>query len=267
LEIDWLQWLNLAVRWWHVFVGILWIGSTYYFSWLDGRFRDPEENPNGQVWMVHSGGFYLVEKRKVPELASRTLHWFRFEALFTWISGFLLLLLVYYLGGLLIDPGETTMSFGASAALALGMLLGGWIAYDLFWISPLSKNGWVSAAICYAASVAFAYGYSRFLSGRAAYIHVGALFGTLMAANVWMRILPAQRELVASAKAGKEPDAKLAERAKQRSKHNTFMVVPVVAIMISNHFPTITYGADGSWIVLAVLIALGWVAAKLIYRH
>jgi uncharacterized membrane protein len=257
------EWSNLLVRWFHIFAGILWIGSTYYFTWLDGRLRDEAEN-KGQVWMVHSGGFYVVQRRKQLEDLSRKLHWFRYEALFTWISGFILLGLVYYMGGAMVDAERTGIGPGVAHAIGFGSLLVGWTVYDLLWMSPLGKKERVGVVVCYLLLVGLTYGLWRTLATRAAYIHVGAVMGTIMTANVWMRILPAQRRLLAAMKEGKEPDQALAERAKQRSRHNTFMIVPVVFTMISNHYPVSTYGSDHGWIVLCALILVGWVVAHFI---
>ncbi|HUO85141.1 MAG TPA: urate hydroxylase PuuD [Thermoanaerobaculia bacterium] len=256
--------LNLAIRWFHVFAGILWIGQTWYFTWLDRRLSDPDEK--GEVWMVHSGGFYVVKKQSSPE-GTRSLHWFRWEAALTWISGLLLLILVYYMGGVLIDPEESKVSFAVAATIGLALLPAGWLIYDGLWISPLGRHPWLGSVISFLLIVATAYGLTRILSGRAAYLHVGAILGTIMAANVWMRILPAQRKLIAAAREGKEPDQALAASAKDRSKHNTFMVVPVVFIMISNHFPTATYGRDLNWLILGGLVLLGWGAAAILRRH
>jgi uncharacterized membrane protein len=265
------EWLNLLIRWVHVFAGILWIGATYHFSWLDRQLNlaassAPPGSP-GLVWMVHSGGFYLVEKQKVPKLMPSKLHWFKWEAATTWLSGFLLLVVVYYVGGgILVDDTISRITVNQAIALGLALLVVGWFAYDALWLSPLGKNEVAGAAVCYCLLVAVAYGLTHLYSGRAAYLHVGALMGTLMAANVWVRILPAQRQLVAALNAGKEPDLSLGERAKQRSKHNTFMIVPVVFIMISNHFPA-TYGSDWSWAILGVLVLAGWAAAKIMREH
>lgn len=260
------EWLNLLLRWFHVFAGILWIGTTYYFAWLDARLTEEERAAGGgeaaQVWMVHSGGFYVVEKRKVP--GARELHWFRWEAALTWLSGFLLLALVYYLGGALTDPDVTTNAAGI--AISVGALVAGWVVYDLLAHTPLGKNDLAFAAAAYALTVGSAYGLSRYLSGRATYIQIGAMFGTVMAANVWMRILPAQRRMIAATKRGEQFDAKLGARAKQRSKHNSFMVVPLVFTMISNHFPAATYGRSDNWLILSILILIGWVAAKFLRR-
>lgn len=262
------EWLNLLVRWFHVFAGIMWIGTTYYFTWLDGRFTEQEGHgkpgAKTQVWMVHSGGFYVVEKEKKP--GPHELHWFRYEALLAWLSGMVLLVLVYYMGGVLIDTDVRDISVAAGTAIGIGVLIGGWIVYDLLAQSPLVKKEIPFAAVCYVLLVATAYGLTRVLSGRAAYMHVGAMMGTIMAANVWMRILPGQRKMIAAVKEGREPDQNLALRAKLRSKHNTFIIVPVVFIMISNHFAPATYGSEHKVAVLSVLILLGWVAAKIVRR-
>jgi len=266
------EWLNLILRWIHVFAGIMWVGTTYYFTWLDARLSEEEKavrntGETAQIWMVHSGGFYVVEKRKVPDLVSRTLHWFRWEAGTTWLSGFALLVLVYYIGGgALVDTDVSDISVGAAIGVGIGVLVVGWIVYDLMMLSSLRKNEKAFAVIAYLMSVGVTYGLTRVFSGRAAYIHVGALFGTIMAANVWMRILPAQKKMIAALNAGQKPDDALSAQAKLRSKQNTFMAVPVVFLMISNHFPSVAYGDQYNWAVLAVLILVGWVAAKFIRR-
>lgn len=265
------DWLNLLVRWFHVFAGILWIGTTYYFTWLDGRFNEAESEGGGdggddrvrRVWMVHSGGFYTVEKQKSPQLSGQKLHWFRWEAALTWISGMTLLILVYYLGGLLLDA-DATVGYRAAAASGLGLLVVAWIVYDLLSQTALGRNDYVFAAVSFVLIAAVAYGLSHVMSGRALYMHIGAMFGTIMAANVWMRILPAQRQLIAATKEGRAGDQRLAARAKLRSKHNTYMVVPLVMTMLNFHFPVATDGYN--WMVLMVLILIGWGAAKLIRR-
>jgi uncharacterized membrane protein len=266
------EWLNLIFRWLHVFAGIMWVGTTYYFTWLDARLTEEEKavantGNAAQIWMVHSGGFYVVEKRKVPDLVSRTLHWFRWEAGTTWLSGFALLVLVYYIGGgALVDPDVRDINVSTAIALGVGVLIVGWLVYDLMMISPLGKNEKAFAVTAYLLIVGTTYELTRFLSGRAAYIHIGAMFGTIMAANVWMRILPAQKKMIAAIKEGRKPDDALSAQAKLRSKQNTFMAVPVVFIMISNHFPGVTYGDRYNWAVLSILILVGWIAAKFIRR-
>jgi uncharacterized membrane protein len=266
------EWLNLIFRWVHVFAGIMWVGTTYYFTWLDARLTEEEKavantGNAAQIWMVHSGGFYVVEKRKVPDLASRTLHWFRWEAGTTWLSGLALLILIYYLGGgALVDPDVRDISVKLAIVLGVGLLIGGWFVYDLLMLSPLGKNEKAFAAIAYLLLVGISFELTRYFSGRAAYIHVGAMMGTIMAANVWMRILPAQKKMIAAIKEGRKPDDALSAQAKLRSKQNTFMAVPVVFIMISNHFPGVTYGERYNWAILSILILVGWIAAKFIRR-
>ncbi len=256
------EWLNLIIRWVHIFAGILWVGQTYLFTWFDGRLAREAD----QVWMVHSGGFYVVGKQRTPELLRGKLHWFRWEAAITWISGVVLLTLVYYMGGVLVDDSVANISVGTGVVIGVGALVGGWVVYDAMAQSAISRSGTLFAVLSFVLVVAVAYGLSRVLSARAAYMHVGAMFGTIMAANVWMRILPAQRKMVAALQSGGKPDATLAARAKLRSKHNTFLVVPLVFLMISNHFPTATYGSTYGVAILAVLVLAGWGAAKLVRR-
>lgn len=266
------EWLNLILRWIHVFAGIMWVGTTYYFTWLDARLSEEEKAAHAtgtpaQIWMVHSGGFYVVEKRKMPDLMSRTLHWFRWEAGTTWLSGMALLILLFYLGGgALVDQDVNDLSVGTAVALGVGLLLVAGLVYDLIMMSPLGRNEKLFAVVAYVMIVGIAYGLSRVFSGRAAYIHVGAMFGTIMAANVWMHILPAQKKMIAALKEGRKPDDALSAQAKLRSKQNTFLAVPVVFLMISNHYPGVTYGERYNWAILAVLVLLGWGTAKFIRR-
>lgn len=263
-------WLDLALRWAHVFAAIMWVGTTFYFTWLDGRFTELEEQSKDAkpgekqfIWMVHSGGFYAVEKQKIPQLMPATLHWFKWEAALTWITGFLLFGLIFYHGGYLISLEDARIGKGPAIGLSFGMLLGGWAVYDGLW--KFCRNARVGIAISYALIVLTAWISCRYFSGRAAYLQLGAMLGTIMAANVWMRILPAQRRMVAALKAGQPPNLAEGARAKMRSKHNTFIVVPVVFMMISNHYST-TYGSKYNWIILSVMVLVGWVAAKLIRR-
>ncbi len=266
------EWLELVLRWAHVFAGIMWVGATYYFTWLDGRFveleehaaKNPQEkNPEKYVWMVHSGGFYLVEKEKNPRLMNQTLHWFKWEAGITWITGILLFGLMYYHGSLLTSFEDSPISPKNAMWLSLGVIIGAWVFYDLLW--KFCKNQLVGIIICYAATVALTWYLSRYYSGRGLYLQIGATMGTIMAANVWMRILPAQRRMVAALKAGKPADLAEGERAKNRSKHNSFIVIPVVFMMISNHYPGI-YGSSKNWIILSAMVLVGWFAAKIIRK-
>jgi uncharacterized membrane protein len=261
------EWLNLIVRWFHVFAGIMWVGQTYYFTWLDGQFGKLEKNAEGMtpaVWMVHSGGFYTVQKQKSLLVPPGQVHWFRWEAAMTWLSGMALMFLVYYLSGGLIDSDVADISQGRGIAIGLSVLVFGWLIYDLALQSALGKSEILFAIFSLLIVAAISWGLLHVFSGRAAYIHVGAMFGTIMAANVWERILPAQRKMIAAAAAGDKFDASLSAQAKLRSKHNTFLAVPVVFIMLSNHFPVATYGNKYSWEILVALVLFGWGAAKVI---
>jgi uncharacterized membrane protein len=264
-----MEWIELILRWSHVFAGIMWVGATYYFTWLDGRFVELEkkaekgENAEKFVWMVHSGGFYLVEKQKRPQLMPQTLHWFKWEAAFTWITGFLLFGLLFYHGGYLTDLEGGALSKGAAIGLSFGLFIAGWVVYDLLW--KFCKNEMVGVVISYILVVAATWVACRYFSGRGAYLQIGAMLGTIMAANVWMRILPPQRRMVAALKEGREPNLDEGLSAKARSKHNSFIVIPVVFTMISNHYPTL-YGSKHNWIILSILVLLGWGAAKMIRR-
>jgi len=285
------EWLELALRWAHVFAGIMWVGATFYFTWLDGRFEELAKEPEkpGEkkfVWMVHSGGFYAVEKQKVPQVMPGKLHWFKWEAGLTWITGILLFGLLYWHGHLLTSLEETavdrwTTLFPHCAApgwltpllgfttnhyliVSLGLILVGWVIYDLLW-GKVFKNDAVGVVISFVLVVALALLCCVAFPGRGAYLQVGTIFGTIMAANVWMRILPAQRRMVAALNAGQQPNMSEGARAKTRSKHNTFIVIPVVFTMISNHYPG-TYGSRYNWIILSALVLVGWGAAKLIRK-
>jgi uncharacterized membrane protein len=263
------EWTNLILRVTHVFVAILWIGQTYYFTKLDQRLNQEqkalgERGGTPQVWMVHSGGFFIAERQSTPKLLPSTLHWFRWEALLTWASGFLLLGFLYYSDGLLLDSSVSQITMGEGVMIGIGTLVLGWLVYDFIWTSGLGRFPLVAGIICYVLVVALTYALTHLLSGRAAYIHVGALFGTIMSANVWAKILPASRNMLNAVKQGQPPDMSLGSRAKARTVHNTFMTIPVIFIMVSNHFP-LTYGSSYNWLILSVLILAGGVAAKLIY--
>jgi uncharacterized membrane protein len=261
-----MEWLNLVFRWAHVFAAILWVGSTYYFTWLDAQMRRLESSgAKGGVWMVHSGGFYTVVKQHTLSVPPAQVHWFRYEALFTFLTGFILLNLLYYHGGLMVDPIDPKIGRIAASIVGVATLLVGFALYDVL-AKMLGKNDVVFGVISFVLIIALTYGLSTILSSRATYMHVGALFGTIMVANVWMRILPPQRRMIAAAAKGATFDAATGAGAKLRSKHNTFLAVPTTFIMISNHFPTATYGNHYAVAILGALILLGWGGAALIRR-
>jgi uncharacterized membrane protein len=254
-----MEYVNLAFRWIHVFAAILWVGTTFFFTWLDGRL-----SRQSQVWMVHSGGFYTVEK-KGPTVPAGALHWFRWEAAVTWFSGILLLGMVYHGGGLVEDP-STGFSRGAASGIGLTAIVLGWAVYDGLWQSPLGRSERAGVIVGFVLIVLTGYGLTRVMSGRSAFIHVGAILGTIMTANVWMRILPAQKKLLAAVRDGRAPDLALGERAKLRSKHNTFLAVPTIALMVSNHYPVATYGSSDNWVVLGAIVVAGWLMAWWVRR-
>ncbi|HXO85181.1 MAG TPA: urate hydroxylase PuuD [Gemmatimonadales bacterium] len=259
---SWLgDWANLLLRWTHFIAGIAWIGSSFYFIWLDralNRPAAPRAGVEGDLWMVHSGGFYQVEKRRPsPGEIPPVLHWFKYEALFTWITGIALLVLVYYLtGAYLVDPGVSRVGRGTAMAIGIGVLVVGWFVYDLLWRSPLARRERVAATISLTLLALVSYGMCRLLSGRAAFMHVGSLLGTIMVANVWVRILPAQQQMLDATRAGQPADFTLGERAKVRSVHNSYMTFPLLFIMLSNHFPA-TYANPLNWLVLLLLFFAG----------
>ena len=257
------DWLNLALRWAHIVTGIAWIGSSFYFMWLDAHLEkpaEPREGVEGEIWMVHSGGFYQIHKIDVaPKVMPKTLHWFIWEATFTWITGALLLALVYYLGArvYMIDPEIAEIAPLTAVAIGIGAIALAWFAYDALWASRLARNHQGLANILSLLALAgFAFGFSQVFSGRAAFIHTGALIGTIMAANVWRRIIPSQQGLVDAAKAGTEPDGQLGLKAKQRSVHNNYLTLPVIFTMTSAHYP-MTFGHEFNWIILLALFAIG----------
>lgn len=257
-----LDWANLLIRWFHVLAGIWWIGSSLYFVALDNSFKPPKEprdGVDGETFMVHGGYYYLVEKRLMqPGKMPEKLLWFKWEATFTWISGMFLLAIVYYFSGgsALIDPNIADLSESAAVAASLGLVIGCWVLYDLVWLSIGKKNEAVGTTLSVIGLVGLAYGLTHLFSGRAAFIHFGAILGTIMVANVWMRILPGQRKMLNDALAGRQPDYSQGKFAKVRSVHNSYMTFPVIFMMISNHY-AMTFGQKYNWIVILLIFILG----------
>ena len=258
-----LDWLNLVVRWTHVITGIAWIGSSFFFMWLDAHLEEAapgKEGVEGELWMVHSGGFYEVDKFLVaPTAIPRTLHWFKWEAGFTGISGVILLAIVYYLGAeaFLIDTNVAELTRLQAVAIGIGTLVVGWFAYDALFASRFGReNMLIVNTISVIVLCLVAIGLSQLFTGRAAYVHVGALVGIVMVINVFVRIIPAQRNLIAARNAGDEPDPNLGKRAKQRSVHNNYLTLPVVFIMISSHYPA-TFGHPQGWLLLIAIAISG----------
>jgi len=261
-----MEWLNLLARWLHLITGIAWIGASFYFVWLDNSIKPPkpgsdleQKGVSGELWAVHGGGFYNPQKYLVaPKELPQELHWFKWEAYSTWLSGFALLLIVYYfnVSAMMIDKSVADISSWQAIAIGVGALIIGWTVYDLLCRSPLGQRDGALGIVMYILIVAAAFVLSKFLSGRAAYIHVGAMIGTIMVANVLMVIMPGQRKLVASLTGGQIPDAIHGKRAKQRSVHNNYFTLPVLFIMISNHY-AMTYGHAYNWLVLAAIMAGG----------
>jgi uncharacterized membrane protein len=265
------EWLSLLLRWMHAITGIMWIGQTYLFNWMEKAFEPPKDaaskpNISGELWMVHGGGFYLVEKQKWPEIMPRTLHWFKWESFFTWLSGFFLLGVAYWMGAPLQEYGSE-LPRAQAVAISLGALVGAVLFYRLIWKTPLGRSEAVGGVVWYLFLLGAEAFLTRFFSARAAYLHVGAMMGTVMTANVWMTIIPNQRKIMAIAEAGGPPRPELALESKRCSKHNTFMSMPLLFTMLSNHYPAITFGGDHPSLVLALLLPAGAFVAYLIREH
>lgn len=250
------DWLELLVRWTHVIAAICWIGSSFYFMALDAslkRHARLDVRVKGEAWQVHGGGFYQIQKFSVaPEFMPEELTWFKWEAYATWIFGFALLVLVYYAHAslYLIDPAVMALSPAEAVSIGLGSLVLGWLGYNALCRSALGRNLRSLATVGFALLIAIAFAYSRVFSGRGAFIQIGALVGSIMAANVLMIIIPNQRKVVASLLAGQAPDPELGFIAKQRSTHNNYLTLPVLFTMLSNHY-AFTYQSRWNWLVLA----------------
>lgn len=271
-----LEWLNLLGRWVHLVTGIAWIGASFYFVWLDNSLRAPkdpadvEQGVGGEIWSVHGGGFYHAQKYKVapPELPP-TLHWFKWEAYTTWITGMFLLCLMYWYQAeiYLIDPSVMALSKPVAVMLGMLTLVIGWIVYDQLCKSKIGKEeNKLSLAMLVFVSIA-AYVLCQVFGGRGAYLHYGAMLGTIMVANVFFVIMPGQRDLVAAKKEGRAPDPSHGIRAKQRSVHNTFFTLPVLFVMISNHY-AMTWGHAYNWLILIALSVAGaLIRVYFVQRH
>jgi uncharacterized membrane protein/plastocyanin len=258
------DWILLLVRWLHITVAVTWIGTSIFFMWLDRSFEfNPESKRPGHVgdlWMVHGGGFYHVEKllmgpTKVPD----RLHWFKWESYWTWMSGFVLVALIYYTGEgtMLLDSMVSDITFGKALTLSLFSIFGSWFFYDFVWERGFIKqSAWIGHALTLTWFAGMSYLLCKTLSGRAAYIHIGGMLGTWMTANVFMRIIPRQIKMVEASKKGEPVNQDWGKNAKNRSTHNTYFTLPVIFIMLSNHFPQ-TYGHEYNWLLLLLISAGG----------
>jgi len=261
-----LDWLNLIARWAHLIAGVSWIGASFYFVWLDDSLTPPASADDerrgvfGELLAVHGGGFYhnrkfLTGPRGEP--LTQNLHWFKWEAYSTWITGMAMLAIVYWAGAstFLIDKSVLDLSPPAAIAISIGSLVAGWFVYDALCRGFAQRPALLWTAICAALLVAD-WGLFHIFGARAAYIHVGSIVGTIMVANVFFVIIPGQQAMLAQIRAGREPDPLPGQLAKMRSVHNTYFTLPVLFIMISNHYP-MTYGSPNGWIVLALISAAG----------
>jgi uncharacterized membrane protein len=256
--------LDLMARWVHLIAGIMWIGNSLLFNWLDRRLEPPgggarTPEPIGTIWLLHSGGFYYVEKTLLAGLPlPAPLHWFKWQAYTTWWSGIVLLLVVYYAGGraALADPGVAALSHAQAVAVGVAAILGGWLLYEAMQRLVAPRAAGLATAVWITGLTAISVALTQLLGGRAAFLHVGAILGTIMAANVVFTIVPSQRALVASVDGGQGGNPAVSARAKRVSIHNNYFTFPVLALMVSGHFPSL-YGQRLSWLALLVLVAAG----------
>ncbi len=257
-----MEWLEFATRWIHVITGIAWIGSSFYFIALDLGLRpstDRRQGITGEEWQVHGGGFYHIQKYNVaPSRMPEDLIWFKWESYSTWLSGFTMLILVYYLGGelYLVDPNILDIPVWQGVLISLGSLLFGWVAYDLICKSRFGDNNTRLMVLLFVILVAMAWGYTQVFTGRAALLHLGAFTATIMTGNVFLVIMPNQRIVVADLKAGRTPDAKYGKIAKQRSTHNNYLTLPVIFLMLSNHYP-LAFASSMNWLIAALVFLMG----------
>jgi uncharacterized membrane protein len=266
------DWLNILIRWTHLVVGIGWIGASFYFIALDNAMKKRpvmNEGVAGTTWEVHGGGFYHTEKYLVaPKALPDDLIWYKWEAYLTFLTGFALLVVQYYwnASSYLIDPSVMDLPAWAAIAIAVVSLAAGWFLYDLLCRSPLGRNPVLLAGLVFLLILAFAVFFTHVFSGRGAFIHVGAFVGTIMAANVFGVIIPNQKKIVASLIKGEAPDAKYGKIGKQRSVHNTYLTLPVLLMMVSNHYPMLTQHKHG-WAVIALVLIAGGSIRHFIVRH
>ncbi len=253
--------LDLLVRWVHLIAGIMWVGNSMLFNWLDRNLEKSPERAGevgyeGKLWMVHSGGFYEVEKRQLaPGQMPARLHWFKWQNFTTWASGIGLLVVVYYMNGgaYLIDPSVQALGYGQALAFSVGSVVLTWATYDVLWRTLGKSQPKLAGLLSIAALLVVAWALTQTFAGRAAYLHVGVVLGTVMTGNVWFVIVPSQHKLVAATVSGQEQDYALNQKAKQRSIHNNYMTFPLLFIMLSNHFPG-TYTHPLNWLILFVLM-------------
>ena len=256
------EWVEIAARWTHVITGIAWIGSSFYFIALDlglHRDRNLASGADGEEWQVHGGGFYHVQKYLVaPDAMPDHLVWFKWESYATWLTGFLMLVLVYYMGAelYLVDPTVLDIPVGQAVGISLGSLAFGWIIYDLICKSRFGDDNTRLMIGLYVILVGMAWGYTQVFSGRAALLHLGAFTATIMSANVFFIIMPNQRIVVADLKAGISPDAKYGKIAKQRSTHNNYLTLPVLFLMLSNHYPLV-FATPYNWVIASLVFLMG----------
>lgn len=260
------EFLSLLLRWLHIIAGIAWIGSSFYFIWLDNSLEPPapgsenaKKGVSGELWAVHGGGFYNPQKYAVaPASLPEKLHWFKWEAYTTWLSGTALLVVVYWIraGTMMADPAGVALSTWQTIGIGAGSMVGSWLVYDALCRSPLGKRDGLLGLVVFSLLTALAWGLDHFFNGRAAFIHVGTAIGTIMVANVFFVIIPGQKKMVEAMRAGQLPDPIYGKRGKQRSVHNNYFTLPVLFIMISNHYAS-TYGHQQAWVVLVLISAAG----------